>query len=275
MDDEHLYLICFALYFIICLVFIGKIYLRSMYKILIFMILVLFSRLYMDFLFNAIRTEFAAFSLLVSFYFILKMKYKFAFLFLATAGILHFQMMLLFVGILGFAKVYSLIMSTKLNFFLLFFSLIGVISKDASSYIFSIVYDMMSFFYSKTIYYSNIDIACVSFTLMTLFLVYLFFPTLLLLKKIENKFFLSVVVISNVFFFTLYGAFPFVFRLIAILYPLLIIALVLNMQNRQIRYYVVTLVLLSICTIIYIPFKDINYTLEPSPEVLMKLEGIS
>lgn len=274
LDDEHLYLLCFALYFLICLVFIGKMYLQSIYRILLFIILVLFSRLYMDFLFNAIRTEFAALSFLVSFYFILKLRYSYAFFFLILGGLFHFQMMLFFLAILGLSKVYSFFMCTRLNYFLLFVSLLGILSKDAASYIFSFIYNILSLLYSKTIYYSNVDITSVSLTLILLFLVYLFSPTLLLITQIKNKFLLSFIVIANIVFFSLYGAFPFVLRIVAVLYPLLIVGLVLNQQNNRIRYYMGFLVFLSICTIIYIPFKGINYTLEPSPEVLMKLEGM-
>lgn len=273
LNDEHLYLGCFAIYFIIFLFSIGKIYLQSMYKILIFMIVILFSRLYMDFLFNAIRTEFSALALLVSFYFIVNNRYTNAGFFLIISGMLHFQMTLFFIGILGASKIYSFAMTTRLNLFFLTFSTLGVLSKEVSSYIFSLVSNILNLFYSKTIYYSDLENTPISLTLIGLFLIYLFLPTILLIGKINNKFFLSFIVISNVFFFALYGAFPVVLRLISVLYPLLIVGMVLNATTMKIRAYLAFLGLLSIFTIIYIPFKDIDYTLEPSQEVLIKLEG--
>lgn len=273
VNDKHWYLFFFSVYFIVFLVLIGKMYLQTIYKILIFMILVLFSRLYMDFLFNAIRTEFAALVLLISFFFILNKKYMPALLFVILSGMLHFQMTLFFIGILGLSLAYTFVMTKELNAFLLILSLLSILSKEVSASVFSFFSDILTFFYPKTIYFATIDNTPVSLSLIGQFLFYIFIPTTFIVNKINNKLFLSFIIVSNLFVFILYGAFPIVLRLISVLYPLIIITLVLNMYNTRIRTYLFFMTFLSILTIIYIPFKTFDYTLEPSQEVLKKLEG--
>jgi len=222
----------------------------------LFIILLLFSKLYLIFTGNIYRT-----TLMGSFVLFILIKYVYSdkiylnLLFLPLLFFIHKSMtIILLFGIF----ISILLKNIQLIKYLLYIS------------IFIYLFNISSLLFSNS-FFDNIETLSLvqggakdtlvrygnsesSFTMTMMFVLYIIIPSLLLLhnkRDIREKeiFLFRLILIFNVTVLSLYETFSLIFRLLVISYPLMIFFLVKN-KNKYVKYYLIFLAILSLIVLV-------------------------
>lgn len=235
------------------LIFIGAKHFQYKSDILLFSLLLLFNRMYLDYSLNQFRSS-AVFLLviIVLYYFYERKRYSVLAL-IPVIFLLHRKAVVLSVGVylisfLNFKLLVSLLCISVLIYFFpeLLLSYRDILFQNLFEYgVFMIKADNLLETFKESIFSTNFYIQVFLFIVI---------PLILLTYKVKevackklHLLYLKIILISLIIFFSLFNFIPEVYRLFQIIIPLLFI-LLLSHKNKLISVYIIVLLIINSIT---------------------------